>query len=46
MFRRGGKPGKAVDKEAEKRDARKQVYNAIATFAAIVAILRLGKFFK
>ena len=44
MFRIAGKPGKAVDKEAEKKKARKQVYSSVATFVAIVAVLRLGKF--
>ena len=44
MFRIAGKQGKAVDKEEEKKKARKQVYNAVATFAALVAVLRLGKF--
>ena len=44
MFRLAGKPGKAVDKEAEKKKARKQVYSSVATFVAIVAVLRLGKF--
>ena len=43
MFRVGGKPGKAIDKEAEKKKARSQVYSSVATFVAVVGLLRLGK---
>ena len=42
MFRVGGKPGKAVDKEAEKKKARKQVYQSVVTFGGIVFLLRIG----
>ena len=42
MFRVGGKPGKAVDKEAEKKKARKQVYQSVVTFGGIVLLLRIG----
>lgn len=43
MFRVAGKPAKAVDKEGEKRKARRQVYRAVITFGAIIAALRLGE---